>query len=137
MSSPVSGPGPLSQRTDRQPISVPTGLPYGDAQQLHATEAAAPMQATPSVPSMQLSAPGAGGGAPPPPPPMINDPSHRPNEPVTHGADYGPGADSSILTQSTAPPVGGVVSQAIARAAASDTSGTLQQLLMAAQQRGL
>ena len=117
----VSGPGPMSQRIDKQPMRAVTGLPYGDAGQLMAQQAAAPMSATPPVP----------------PPPPLHAPTQRPGEPVTHGADAGPGADSSILTQPGPPATGGAISQAIAKAAASDTSGTLQQLLIAAQQRGL
>lgn len=117
----VSGPGALSQRVDKQPMRAVTGLPYGDAGQLMAQQAAAPMAATPSIPL----------------PPQLHAPSARPNEPVTHGADAGPGADSSILTQPGPPATGGAISQAIAKAAASDTSGTLQKLLLAAQQRGL
>ena len=31
MSMPVSGPGALSQRTDTQAITTPTGMPYGEA----------------------------------------------------------------------------------------------------------
>jgi len=116
----VSGPGALSQRTDKQPMRAVTGLPYGDGQALLQQQAAAPMAATPSVS-----------------PVPFNLPSQRPGEPVTHGADAGPGADSSILTRPVGQPSGGAISQAIARAAAVDTSGTLQQLLIAAQQRGL
>lgn len=118
----VSGPGPMSQHTDKQPMRAVTGLPYGDAGALMQQQAGAPMAQTPSVPL----------------PPPIHAPTQRPGEPVTHGADAGPGADSSILSQTPGPPpTGGAISQAIARAAASDTSGMLQQLLIAAQQRGL
>lgn len=117
----VSGPGALSQRTDIQPLSAPTGMPYGDRTQMLDSQRAAPMAAS----------------SPSPPPPPLSAPSQRPQEPVTHGADAGPGADSSILTQPGHPNTGGALSQLIARAAASDTSGTLQQLLLAAQERGL
>jgi hypothetical protein len=34
MTMPVSGPGPYSQRTDKQPIREVTGLPYGEGQAL-------------------------------------------------------------------------------------------------------
>lgn len=118
----VSGPGALSQRVDKQPLAAPTGMPYGAHQDLITQEQGAPMAAAP----------------PPPPPPPLTAPTTRPNEPVTHGADAGPGADSSILTNRPGPPAtGGALSQMIARAAAADTSGTLQQLLIQAQQRGL
>jgi hypothetical protein len=117
----VSGPGPLSQRTDRQPLRAPTGLPYGDNQALLDTERGAPLAqaAAPQITPLTAA-------------------SQRPAEPVTHGADAGPGASSAILTATPgAPATGGAVSQAIAKAAATDTSGLLAQLLVAAQQRGL
>lgn len=121
MTLPVSGPGALSQRTD-QPIRQVTGLPYGAAGDLVAQQQGAPMAATPATPPVT----------------PLHAPSERPQEPVTHGADAGPGADSSILTATPGlPATGGAVSQAIARAAAADTSGQLQKLLLAAQQRGL
>jgi hypothetical protein len=120
MSMPVAGPGALSQRTDTQAITTPTGLPYGEAGQLRSAQQAAPLPATPTPNVVDLGAP-----------------TQRPNEPVTHGADFGPGADSSILRQPGPPATGGALSQLIARAAAADTSGVLQQLLIQAQQRGL
>lgn len=120
MSMPVAGPGPLSQRTDKQAISTPTGLPYGEAGALTQAQQAMPLPKTPTPNVVDIAAP-----------------SQRPGEPVTHGADAGPGADTSILRQPGPPAAGGALSQAIARAAAADTSGMLQQLLIAAQQRGL
>jgi hypothetical protein len=119
MSMPVSGPGALSQRTDKQAINTPTGLPYGEAGALRRPAGGA-AAATPTPNVIDLAAP-----------------TQRPGEPVTHGADAGPGADSSILRQPGPPATGGALSQLIARAAAADTSGQLQQLLIAAQQRGL
>ena len=120
MSMPVSGPGALSQRSDTQAITTPTGMPYGEAGALRAAQQAAPLPATPTPNVIDLAAP-----------------SQRANEPVTAGADAGPGPDSSILRQPGPPATGGALSQLIARAAAADTSGQLQQLLIAAQQRGL
>lgn len=118
----VSGPGALSQRVDKQPLSAPTGMPYGAQGDLLNAERGAPMAAAPPMP----------------PPPTLDQPSQRPGEPVTHGADAGPGANSSILSSRPGPPAtGGELSQLIARAAAADTTGTLQQLLVAAQERGL
>lgn len=120
MTMSVSGPGALSQRTDKQAISTPTGLPYGEAGALTQAQQQIPLPATPKPNVIDLGAP-----------------SQRPHEPVTHGADVGPGADSSILRQPGPPATGGALSQTIAQAAALDTSGVLQQLLIAAQQRGL
>lgn len=134
----VSGPGALSQRTDKQPMSVPTGMPYGDASAMQQAEQAVPMAGTPPIPA---SAPGAVAQAAAPgptPPPTLDQPSQRPGEPVTHGADRGPGAGSSILTAAPgAPAAGGALSQIIAQAAAVDPSGILSQLLIQAQMRGL
>lgn len=118
----VSGPGALSERTDKQPLRAPTGMPYGEAGALLDAQRQAPLPD--SGPATQLT--------------PLNAPSARTTEPVTHGADAGPGADSSILTQPTGQPAtGGAISQALARAAATDTSGMIGQLLLAAQQRGL
>ena len=136
----VSGPGALSQRTDRspsQPMRVPTGMPYGDATSMHQAEQAAPMAATTQAANVPPAAVGAPSAPPSSPPALLSDPSQRPHEPVTHGADLGPGGDSSILTAAPGVPSGGAVSQAIAKAAASDPTGVLSQLLLAAQQRGL
>lgn len=135
----VSGPGALSQRTDRQPMSVPTGMAYGQASAMAQAEQAAPMAGTPAMPAGAVNAVAAAGGPPgPQAPPTLDQPSQRPGEPVTHGADAGPGADSSILTAMPgAPATSGALSQAIAQAAANDPTGTLQKLLVAAQQRGL
>jgi len=120
MSMPVSGPGALSRRSDTQAISTPTGLPYGEAGALRSAQQAVPLPQTPTPNIIDLGAP-----------------TQRPGEPVTHGADAGPGAGSAILRQPGPPATGGALSQLIARAAAADTSGELQQLLIAAQQRGL
>lgn len=120
MSMPVSGPGALSQRTDKQAVRTPTGLPYGEAGALRAAQQQAPLPQTPTPEVIDLAAP-----------------TQRPNEPVTAGADAGAGPDSSVLQPMGPPATGGALSQLIARAAASDTTGALQQLLIAAQQRGL
>lgn len=135
----VSGPGALSQRTDVQPMSVPTGMPYGQATAMAQAEQAAPMAGTPGTPAAAADAVAQAAAPPgPQPPPLLSQPSQRPGEPVTHGADKGPGGDSSILSQTPGiPATGGALSQAIAQAAASDTSGILQQLLLQAQMRGL
>lgn len=118
---PVSGPGALSQRSD-QPIRPVTGLPYGDGQALTQQQAAAPMAATP----------------PTPPAVPIHAPTERPNEPVTAGAALGAGPGLEALNPAAVGmPAGGAVSQALARVAASDSSGVFAQLLTIAQSKGL
>jgi hypothetical protein len=93
--APVSGPGALSKRTDgKQPIRDPGGLAYGDGQELRSVQAAAPMsgmspqaqaqQAPPNVPLAQMS-------------PNLFDPTDYPQEPMTAGADFGPGPGSEML----------------------------------------
>lgn len=120
---PVSGPGPYSQRTDKQPIRNPGGLPYGDNQALKAMEQAAPMQAAPQLPPTPIV--------------PIHAPTQQPAQPVTSGADRGPGPDSSVLTQRPGAVQGTPLVQALSAAAANDPSGQLAMLLTEAMKRGL
>lgn len=117
----VSGPGPLSQRVDKQPLRAPTGMPYGEQGALLDAQRQAPLPETPAPDITALDAPTA-----------------RPNEPVTAGAPFGPGPGPEALSmRSPGQPAGGAISQAIARAAANDPTGELAKLLMVAQQKGL
>lgn len=126
MTAPVAGPGRYSQRTDQaqqstQPQRVPTGLPYGQAQALRQIEQAAPMQASP----------------PPPQAVPIHAPSQLPGQPVTSGADAGPGPGSAVLYGQPAQPAGSPLVQALSNASAGDPSGSLALLLAEAMKRGL
>jgi len=91
--APVSGPGPMSQRTDRgQPIRDPEGLPYGDNRELRTVQGAAPMsqagaQTGPASPAVQLAQMS----------PDLYAPTDRPGEPLTSGVDFGPGVGSSAM----------------------------------------
>lgn len=97
--APVSGPGALSRRTDgpqgggKQPIRVPTGGTYGQAQQLQQLQQAAPVAASP----------GGDVGAPQPAGDPtaglvgLDQPTQQPDVPVTAGADSGPGPGSEAL----------------------------------------
>lgn len=122
----VSGPGPLSQRTDMQPMSAPTGLPYGERGALMDMQRAVGMADTTPQPST-------------PPPTLLSAPTENPGQPVTAGAaaGAGPGPDALLPGAVGMPAQGGPVSQALARAASSDSSGIFAQLLMIAQQKGL
>lgn len=87
--APVSGPGALSQRTDGTvPQMEVSGLSYGENGAVNDLQAAAP-----------LSRPGSGGGAPAQmaTPTPIGDPSAFPDQPVTAGADAGPGPGSADI----------------------------------------
>lgn len=78
-------PGKMSQRTDSQPEF--TGLGYGENKAVNDQMSSAPMPSGPSTPSAQ------GGG---PAAPMgregVFGPTSRPQEPMTAGVDWGPGA---------------------------------------------
>lgn len=124
MSMPVSGPGPYSQRTDQQPVREPGGLPYGENQALREQQQAAPMAQAPAVPSPEAIPLGA--------------PSARPGQPVTAGAAAGLGPGPEVLARRpVGAPAGSTIIQALQRAAASDTTGTVAGLLLEAMKRGL
>jgi hypothetical protein len=90
MSMPVAGPGALSQRTDKQKMHADRPALRG-GRALTQAQQAAPLAATPTPNVIDIAAPR----------------TQRPGEPVTHGADAGPGADSSILRQPGPPATGG------------------------------
>ena len=120
----VSGPGAMSQRVDKQPMRAVTGLPYGDAGKLMQQQAGAPMSQTPPIPPPSITG--------------LHEPSTQPGQPVTAGATFGAGPGPEALsTAAVGAPAGGMISSAIAKAAASDPSGELAQLLVVAQQKGL
>lgn len=96
--APVSGPGAHSKRTDgKQPVM--TGLgdgSYGDESAMQSIQSGAPMAQTPSGPQAAPSGPHPALGAIQNLTPL-DAPSDRPGEPVTHGADAGPGGSSAVL----------------------------------------
>lgn len=88
--APMSGPGALSQRTDGGPAQGAkyiSGLPYGQGQETYNQQTAAPMAAAEPAP------------AAPTLPPMLslNDPTQRPDEPLTAGLDIGEGPGSEVM----------------------------------------
>jgi hypothetical protein len=98
--APVSGPGQLSRRTDGGPqqTTVPmTGMAYGENADFNDMQSAAPMAAAPSVSNTRTrntSPTGQRAAATP-----LFSPSQRPDEPVTAGAPFGPGAGPSMPMQ--------------------------------------
>lgn len=87
--APVSGPGAMSQRTDGGPADTQaakyiSGLPYGEGQAMMDIQGSAPMAAAPQMPA-------------PAPVVPLSAPTQRAGEPVTSGADVGPGPDMSSL----------------------------------------
>ena len=86
----VSGPGPYSKRTDLSYQSQS----YGDGVAYDAAKSGAPLATAPKNPKLSQ--------APvvlPAQQPVtgLYEPTQRPNEPVTHGVNVGPGAGSEAL----------------------------------------
>lgn len=127
-------------------MSVPTGLDYGDAAALHAQESLAPMGVDASAPQGQAPSrpgpqatpmPGGGGGSSP----VVgfDEPSQRPDEPVTAGVPIGPGPGVEAQQGPTPVQVGvgsGAMTSLLQGMSATDTTGILGQLMQAAQARG-
>ena len=87
--APVSGPGKLSRRTDgAQPKMNMSGGKYGEAKQLNELQSGAAMAQAPSGAEMQASAPKMPAVTP------LFEQSQRPEEPLTAGMPFGPGANS-------------------------------------------
>jgi len=87
--APVSGPGALSQRTDggatevfTQGQATYTGLPYGQNKMINQQQSQAPMAAAAMPPIISL-----------------DEPSMRPDEPVTSGINMGAGGGTEAMGQ--------------------------------------
>jgi hypothetical protein len=79
-------PAPYAQRTDLN-INVPApGQEYGQATQQRAATRAVPMKLPDMMPGQAIEAPIG-----------MNDPTARPNEPITAGASFGPGPGREAL----------------------------------------
>lgn len=101
------------------------GLPYGEGQALMATQEAAPLAAATSIeqsgmPSGLASAAASQTIIP------LNTPSQRSDEPVTFGADAGPGPGMNALGLSSA--TERTVADILAEVAQYDTTGEVQAL---------
>jgi hypothetical protein len=148
--APVSGPGNLARRTDggpgaKQPMMTLPDAKYGEAKAFKQQEQGAPMAALGGMPGAGAPSgpggPGAGapsgppGGAPMDMPTPLSDPTMRPFEPVTHGADAGPGPGTASLGLNPQPNAG-KISDLISRYSGSDMSGGLGDLYRIAQSQG-
>lgn len=134
--APVSGPGQLSQRTDggpQQVLSDVSGMPYGENQELEEMQSAAPMSASGQATARASRRGGAGRAtkraaermAP------LMSPTQRPNEPVTAGAPFGPGAGALPEIQRRSR-----LSDLLRRASEQDNSGDSEFLAALAQRLG-
>ena len=96
-----TGPPPGGGQPNGQPVTVPTGLPYGENQQLQQAQAQLPVAGQPPSAAPPAAPPSGGGGIPPTamasarqytmPQLDLMGPSQRPHEPVTAGLPSGPG----------------------------------------------
>jgi hypothetical protein len=108
--APVSGPGKLSRRTDGGPAQVNaqmTGMGYGENKDFMDIQSGAPMAAA-AKPRRAVKATqgapmgGMGGGNP------LFSETKRPNEPVTAGANFGPGVGQTRQIESSADSIANV-----------------------------
>lgn len=92
----VSGPGRMSQRTDRQAARWVPSQEYGDGKDLMELQTSAPLSAQPSPPrgGMPSARQSAGPTQEAPITPLFA-PTERPGEPVTAGMPFGPGPGPS------------------------------------------
>lgn len=134
--APVSGPGQLSQRTDGGPQQVQadmSGMPYGENAEFNTTQSMAPMSASPTARSPRASAQqakSAGGGMSATP---LFAPTQRPDEPVTAGAPFGPGAGSSY-TNGFKP--SNSLTDTLEKLLPYDTNGDIANLYIMSKNRG-
>jgi hypothetical protein len=89
-----------SNRSDMrtQKIAVPPSAEYGQGAQLRRAQQAVPMAgAPPTPPAGGAPQPGPAAFATPEDTPNLTDPTNRPDEPLTHGLSFGPGAGPEAL----------------------------------------
>lgn len=130
--APASGPGRLSKRTDGGPaqkIQAMTDQPYGAREETLQQERSAPMSQQNNIAPMSLPNP-APGAAPVP----FDAPTQRPNEPITHGVDIGPGAGPEVLGPQPSQGTGSMTAL-LQQLSTTSITGSLGQLLLAAQAR--
>lgn len=128
--APVSGPGAMSQRTDGGPAK-PTyvaGMPYGEGQDFYDLQSSAPLGAEAAKPRR---ARGASQGGVPLPTPLFSA-TQRPDEPVTAGAPFGPGAGPAPAAM----PSGPTLTDTLRKVAGSTSDPRIVSLLTVAEQRG-
>ncbi len=99
MTTPVSGPGQFSKRTDRAVSAASESLPnaqYGENRDYQDIKSAAPMAGGAEAPPMNLQQLFSGMGQDVVP---LDAESAMPDVPVTDGAALGPGAGTEVLGQ--------------------------------------
>lgn len=132
--APVSMPGALSRRTDGGPAqtTVPmTGMGYGENADYNDIQSSAPLAAAPSVSNTRArkSSPTGSGVAAVP----LFAPTAFPDEPVTAGAPFGPGAGPA-MTSATGRTES--LAQTLEKLLPYDDSGDVRRLYTIAVNRG-
>lgn len=128
----VNGRGGNGQ-SGTQAAKYVSGLPYGEGQELMNIQQSAPLAAAPSI--EQASTPsGLASAAASQPIIPLNAPSQRPDEPVTFGADAGPGPGMEVLG---AMPQGQTTAQVLLKLLPYDETGEVAALYEQALLRGL
>jgi hypothetical protein len=120
----VNGRGGNGQ-SGTQAAKYVSGLPYGEGQALMQTQQAAPLAAAPSIEQSSMPSGLASAAASQPIIPL-NAPSQRLDEPVTFGANAGPGPGISALGLGSA--TERTVADILAEVAQYDTTGEVQAL---------
>jgi hypothetical protein len=122
----VNGRGGNGQSGDAtQAAKYVPGLPYGEGQALMQTQQAAPLAAAPSIEQSGTPSGLASAAASQPIIPL-NAPSQRSDEPVTFGANAGPGPGISALGLGSA--TERTVADILSEVAQYDTTGEVQAL---------
>ena len=129
----VSGPGQFAKRTDLQYQSPA----YGDGVAYDAQKAGAPLAKSPDVRgATNTDVRQAAMQAAQEPLTSLYAPSQRPNEPITHGVDVGPGAGSeALMMQSQFAQA--KLSDTLAQMLPYDTTGEIGILYQKALSRGM
>jgi hypothetical protein len=118
--APVSGPGMLSERTDGgavdgmsapQPMADYSGFDYGQNKALNEQQAGAPMAGPMAQPQMSID---------------LSAPTAFPNEPISHGADYGEGPGLNVAGVRGVQPE--TTANIVYRAMKSDPTGQMEAI---------
>ena len=129
----VSGPGRFAKRTDLQ--YQPTE--YGAGVEMQQQKSGAPLASTPDVrgatPTAVREAAERSMVAPQESMTPLYAPSQRPNEPITHGVDVGPGAGSEALAMGKATEK---LSDILVKMLPFDTDGSIAVMYQNALARG-
>lgn len=125
----VSGPGKFAKRTDLEYQAPEYGAGIAMEQQMQG----APLAKTPDVRPTPASQVQAAATAPQPEVTSLFAPSQRPQEPITHGVDIGPGAGSNVLSMAKSTQK---LSDVLAQMLPYDTDGSISIMYQNALARG-